>query len=184
MKLEVGKRYLTKKGEVVFITHKTDSTLCMRGYHDLPTGKLHGGWLEDGRASAISNECPDDIVSEWSMYPEHEKLKAIKGKSQAIGGFLDWLRDGGLSDDHGAVMLAYYPYITERPVYKGSFPDMEVVDYEPIPREEWERSSELHSLSYPLDSLLAQFFEIDLNKLEEEKRAMLEECRKVHEAKK
>jgi hypothetical protein len=26
-------------------------------------------------------------------YPEHDKLSAIKGKSQEIGEFLDWLRD-------------------------------------------------------------------------------------------
>jgi hypothetical protein len=25
------------------------------------------------------------------LYPEHEKLKAIKDKSQAIGEFIDWL---------------------------------------------------------------------------------------------
>lgn len=29
-------------------------------------------------------------------YPEHEKLRAISDKSQAIGEFLEWLETGGL----------------------------------------------------------------------------------------
>ena len=28
-----------------------------------------------------------------TTYPEHEKLQAVNEKSQAIGEFLDWLRD-------------------------------------------------------------------------------------------
>ncbi len=69
----------------------------------------------------------------------------------------------------------YYPYITEQPVYGASFRQ---VGYEPIPREEWERSNEPHSLMMSIETLLAQFFEIDLKKLEEEKRQMLDEIRK------
>lgn len=65
---------------------------------------------------------------------EHDKLKEIQDKSQAIGEFLDWCR--------------------------------------------WEKGWSLHDgdrnvASYNIEELLGEYFEIDLKKIEEEKRAIL-----------
>lgn len=73
--------------------------------------------------------------------PEHEKLSAIADKSQAIGEFLQWLEDRGIS-------LAAY-------ANKGD--------------------TFLSPYLYGREQLLAEHFEIDLAKLEKEKRAMLAE---------
>ena len=76
---------------------------------------------------------------------EHEKLKAIKPLSQAIGNFIEWLGENGMticSEDR-------IPYR----------PD----EYVPIRRT--------------TEELLADHFKIDLNRLEAEKEAMLEEIR-------
>lgn len=76
-----------------------------------------------------------------SEYPEHEKLKAIADKSQAIGDFLEWA-----TQTHG-LWLA-----------------------EPVPNS-------LHGYFAPTGKrtvgLLAEFFDIDEDKIEAEKRAML-----------
>lgn len=96
-----------------------------------------------------------------SEYPEHEKLKLISDKSQAIGEFLAWLESGGLhappneaheTESYGSVELAYRPELCGGP----------------------ERSDELWPLSWSKQRLLAAYFEIDLDKIEDEKRAMLE----------
>lgn len=73
-----------------------------------------------------------------SPYPEHAKLTAIHTKSQACGGFLEWLEE------------------------------MEYVEITSRKR---------------LQELLAEHFEIDEGKLEEEKRAMLDACRKLNKEK-
>ena len=73
-------------------------------------------------------------------YPEHEKLAAIKERSQAIGGFLEWL------DEKGIVLC------TLRDEFGGE-------QYFPIYRS--------------INDMLAGHFGIDLNVLEQEKRAML-----------
>lgn len=74
------------------------------------------------------------------MYPEHEKLKRIKVKSQAIGEFLDWLDQ--------EKNLELYDRVRECPA------------------------------NIPIQDLLAEYFDIDRGRLEEEKLAMLEELRK------
>lgn len=73
-------------------------------------------------------------------YPEHEKLKAVMGKSQCCGEFLEHLFSKGY-------YLAKY------------------------------RNESLVAENRRIEDLLAEFFEIDLKKLEEEKLAMVEECR-------
>lgn len=73
-------------------------------------------------------------------YPEHQKLKAVKDKSQAIGEFLDWLSEQGI-------------YLCK----------LQQEEYMPH--------------YYRINGLLAEYFGIDENKLEAEKRTMLEECR-------
>ncbi len=88
-----------------------------------------------------------------SNYPEHDKLRPVSEKSQAIGEFLAWLEEGGLGEETGSVELArhlrYYVGPTEH------------------------RESVLTPLMMPKTDLLARYFEIDLEKIEDEKLAML-----------
>jgi hypothetical protein len=84
-------------------------------------------------------------------YPEHEKLKRIADKSQCVGDFIEWLRDGS-KHPQGRIELCCWN----------------------------DRDKEYYAGFERVSSLLARFFEIDENKLEEEKRAMLNELRKQH----
>lgn len=77
------------------------------------------------------------------IYLEHERLKEVKDKTQAIHDFIEWLGDE-----------------------KGVF----------LAKEYW---GETLSLRESFDSLLAEFFGIDLRKLEAEKREMLDEIRRT-----
>lgn len=86
-----------------------------------------------------------------TKYPEHEKLKLVKDKSQAIGEFLEWLQQQG-------ILLC-----TERP---GADED----GYQDAYRHHHEST----------ENLLARFFNIDLTKIEAEKREMLDEMRKAN----
>lgn len=78
-------------------------------------------------------------------YPEHEKLKIVKPQSQAIGDFLTWLQENGLTI-------------------------CEVQEKHP-----WD--AVYHPVRKTIERFLAEYFEIDLVKLELEKRTMLEEFR-------
>jgi len=86
-------------------------------------------------------------------YPEHEKLKALGGKNDVVGRFIEWLRECGyeictLSDDQPRTYrergLAVFV-----PVHKST------------------------------EQLLAEHFEIDTKKLNAEKDAMLASLRKA-----
>ena len=95
----------------------------------------------------------DDAPREPSEYPEHEKMRAISEKSQVVGEFIDWLREDG----HDICKFEKHTRHSD-----------ELGDWTP---EGW----------YPqrrrIEQLLADFFEIDLDKIEDEKRAMLEQMR-------
>jgi len=85
-------------------------------------------------------------------YPEHEKLKEIQPKSQAIHEFLlEFLQDKG-------IFLANY-----------------MLD------EDGEKTDIIVPVYKNLSELVAEFYEIDLNVIENEKRAMLDEIRKANE---
>ena len=78
------------------------------------------------------------------LFPENEKIKAVKEKSQAIGEFLEWLEEKKI---HLVTLKGEHGY---NPVYTST------------------------------ENLLAEFFNIDLDKVEEEKLQMLEELRKLN----
>ena len=80
-------------------------------------------------------------------YPEHDKLKAIRDKSQVIGEFLEWCETKGL-------LLGMWE--------TGGGPDR------------------FYPVHIPVNNLLADYFGIDLRVLENEKRAMLAEQRKLN----
>lgn len=107
-----------------------------------------------------------------STYPEHEKLQAVKGRSQAIGEFLEWYRS------EGGGVLAHWLKAVTCPVCYG----------EPGITEECGECSgdglvdltnpRLSPDYRPIETLLGAFFKIDLDKIQEEKEAMFQELRR------
>ena len=101
------------------------------------------------------------------MYPEHEKLEAVRERSQEIGDFLEWL------DGEPKIVLCKWheAYIEtmDDPDGKSAFnPSGKIRNYDPARYTPANENTE---------KLLAQYFEIDLDVLEEEKRTMLTELR-------
>ena len=82
-----------------------------------------------------------------SDYPEHDKLKLVADKSQAIGEFIEWLAEEG----RGIYLAVPHPF-----------------------------GEGLVPANKSITRLLAEFFEIDLDKIETEKRAMLDNLRKLN----
>lgn len=134
-----------------------------------------------------------------SEYPEHEKLKEISDTSQSIGEFVDWLNDRGVqlmkyetyTEPEDCVgcqatgrIRVVVPYVIDEdnPGMVGSgprrtmqtCPDCDGTGKDP--NETW-TTSEWGPVRGSIQELLAEFFEIDLNKIETEKRAMLESIR-------
>jgi len=107
----------------------------------------------------------DKLKKVQDEYPEHDKLKKVQDESQAIGEFLEWLQSGEADDPkYGrSVFLAASRINTEaRHLDEG----------------EWELSDTyIDPFPHTTETLLAKFFEIDLEKLEDEKRRMLEYIR-------
>lgn len=87
------------------------------------------------------------------IYPECEKMSKVTEKSQSIGEFLEWLSE-------------------EKKVVIGSYQEFE----SPWDKEGCTRK-EFAPFRYDTEKLLAEFFGIDLKKVEQEKRAMLAEIR-------
>ena len=93
-------------------------------------------------------------ISISAEYPEHQKLQKIQDKSQSIGEFLEWLGESGFTVCR---WVDGYKDDMGEWVPSGYYPN--------------KRSTE---------RLLADFFDIDLKKIEEEKQKMLKELRKVN----
>lgn len=90
--------------------------------------------------------------------PEIDKMHAVKAASQAIGEFLEWLQERRIE-------LAQYHEHSE------SCEDEEgdtVCGLNP---------DRLYSFHYQTEKLLAEYFEIDLRKVEDEKQALLDQLR-------
>lgn len=85
------------------------------------------------------------------LYPEHAKLNGVKEQSQFIGSFLDW------SEEQGYLFV-------ER------VEDIRSTEDEPV----------MIRVNKSIQQLLADYHGIDLQKLEQEKLKMLEECRKIN----
>lgn len=93
------------------------------------------------------------------QYPEHQKLKTISSQLQTVGSFLEWILENKVTlavrhehDEHCYNDRGYL-----------------VCDY---------CEDELMPGHFRIEALLAEFFEIDQEKLENEKQAMIEELRK------
>lgn len=103
--------------------------------------------------------------AEKATYPEHEKMSKIKDESQSIGAFLEWLRG-----DRGLVIASYHSH-TEG---CGHIP-RNSVNY---PADCGYVDDQLQAEHVGIQDLLAEYFEISLLEIEEEKRKMLNEVRK------
>lgn len=89
-----------------------------------------------------------------TKYPEHEKLSAVSKESQAQGEFLEWLRN--------EKKIHFYVWVPRD--------DLLFDDGQMVP-----------ALGLRTEELLAEFHEINLEVIEDEKLAMLEEMRAMCE---
>lgn len=84
-------------------------------------------------------------------YPEHEKLKSVKRESEIVQSFIDWLFD--------ETNMLICEFDQDGDWYEGRYPQVRLT------REQ----------------IMAQYFDIDLQKLSEEKDAILDDWRKSQE---
>lgn len=111
-----------------------------------------------------------------SDYPEHDKLSKISDQSQAIGEFLNWLADVK------EVLLAQYAVESricrncdhEDP-HEGEECGECGCDRQPV-----RNPDRIYPYRGRKTKLLAEFFGIDENRLEDEKRAMLDTMREAN----
>lgn len=83
-----------------------------------------------------------------NKYPEHEKLQGVKDQSQFLGSFLEWASGKGY-------------FLAER-----------------VPDEDYPEDREVCvRVRKSINQLLAEYHDIDLGKLDAEKRKMLEAYR-------
>lgn len=82
-------------------------------------------------------------------YPECEKLAGVSHKSQAIGAFLEWLQT-----------VKHFEFAEWRKTEDTVFTDDVLI-----------------LVHYTIESLLAEYFEIDMNKVKEERQQILEDIR-------
>lgn len=82
-----------------------------------------------------------------SVYPEHEKMRVVKDRADAISGFLEWAQGGG---------------------------------YRLCLWSDMSRGGNWSPIRQSIEGLVADYLEIDLKRVEAEKRAMLEKIREVH----
>lgn len=120
-----------------------------------------------------------------STYPEHDKLSAIHEKSQAIGEFLEWL------EGQGVKLCRYQDEFETRDVYvhrdtgerKARLREPEGVEalrWLPTGETKDVKVGEgFHIVVDRVEVLMAEFFGVDLAKLDAEKRQMLDELRKA-----
>ena len=95
-------------------------------------------------------------------YPEHEKLLKVKDRSQSIGEFLYWFRSDGrvLGVIHHHTKNCWEGHGLNRSLECGY------------------NDGDISVLNIPIEKLLAEYFGISPNRIESEKREMLEELRK------
>lgn len=108
-------------------------------------------------------------MNDDEKYPEHAKLKKVKEKSHACGEFLDWLQ-------HKKKFFFYTLHEHSEDCYVGTSNPRNVYGRERICGIS--TGIGLVPVGYvDTTKLLAEYFEIDTEKLEQEKMALLEELR-------
>lgn len=94
-------------------------------------------------------------ASHDAKYPEHVKLRAVKPDADVVAQFLEWLQSKGfeISQPAGGYSTDYVMAFVEH-------------------------AGQTRAATIPV--LLEAYFDIDPRKLDDEKRAMLDECRKAN----
>jgi hypothetical protein len=95
--------------------------------------------------------------------PELDKLRKISHYSQKIGEFLEWLKRAGF-----VIAVRHYHTNDCRPSRPTAFGECGM------------RDGDLFEAAYSTRTLLGRFFKLDLDKIESEKRALLEVIKKGH----
>jgi hypothetical protein len=136
----------------------------------------------------MPNQYPEQIsqANITNQYPEHDKLHAIKDESQACGEFIDWLRSQGMH-------LCYPHKHTKSCWERGTVEPPVDGKHRSYSLDEWHRKytdetwidcgteeEKMLFVTTPVTKLLADFFGINLTKLEKEKEQMLDDIRKEH----
>ncbi len=98
-----------------------------------------------------------NIGVEMSDYPECEKLQAVSEKSQELGFFLEWLKN----------KYTLCEFVEEHKEFFGDNKE----DYVWI-NEGYYQSRD------SIENILAEYFDIDMNKVDEERAQILEDIRK------
>jgi hypothetical protein len=97
------------------------------------------------------------------QYPECEKMKAVHEKSQTIGEFLEWLQN-----EKGVLFSERHHHDD------GCYDDPEDSDWATCGYTE----NSLAPLNINIEKVLAEYYDIDLKKVDAEKDQMLNELRK------
>lgn len=109
-------------------------------------------------------------------YTECEKLAKVSKESNSIGTFLDWIQEQGITltkwqddGDNGEPM-----FIDKTTGERASMLSINSINNPK--REDW--SEGYFPIHMPFEKLLAQYFDIDMNKVEKERQQILEDIRK------
>ena len=111
------------------------------------------------------------------IYPEHEKLHKVKEEAQAAGDFIEWYRASGfcLAQWHDS---RYEPCLAcEHPVYHGIWDGCQEEDCDCKNEGENFIPEGLYRDFRQTEEILAEYFDIDLRKLNYEKDMMLSKIR-------
>ena len=110
-----------------------------------------------------------------SEYPEHDKMAAVKDRSQAIGEFLDWMPTGGYFLGQWACAGHYDP--DEKHVVAEH--ENRDIDYWFHQRGHLDGCDRVHATmaNVGIERVLAEYFDIDLRKIDVEKDQMLASIR-------
>lgn len=121
----------------------------------------------------IGRDDPSTEQKFAAKYPEHVKLAAIRDRSQAIGEFLEWLPTYKVLVSNGEE--AFDPDFPEE--QNEAYKEAEMPCAIGV-RDPWAMGGGwLQPCYVKTEQLLADYFGIDLKKIEDEKQAMLQEIR-------
>ena len=107
-----------------------------------------------------SRECNDVHHSMLGSTPELDKLHKVAPQSQKIGEFLDWL-----SDTKGLRVCKLHEHDDTCYGDNSRYPECQM------------ENDTYYPAHHSTEKLLAEFFNIDMNKVEDERRKILEQLR-------